>query len=183
MSIRRMTTKQLKKLLRRSEDEEDHSSHSDYTEAEDDHTSDSDYVEELSSSESEYEDDAIVDDEMMDDIVRSYRTRRSVGPKPDAYTIEITAIKNNLTKEIREKKQKNKEQTKKMSKVRGYKRVRILDGTDWTSSMDTDRIRTRSEHKRFQEERNIHEDMLNKLQADGHVLRYNEDMIVLRSSK
>ena len=153
------------------------------SEAEDDHLSDSDYTEHDSSSEAEYEqeqDEQLEDEQLEDEQLNPIpRTRRSVGPKPDAHTIEITAIKNDLTKENREKKQKKKTQTKKMAKVRGYKRARILDGSDWTSSMDPDRIRTRSEHKRFQEERNIHEDMLMKLEADGHLLRYNKDELLV----
>jgi len=170
MSIRRMTTKQLKNYYE--------------SEAEEDHSSDSDYTEENYSSECEYDyedhDNEQLEDEQVNPIPR---TRRSLGPKPDAHTIEITAIKNDLTKEIREKKQKKKTHTKKMAKVRGYKRARILDGSDWTSSMDPDRMRTRSEHKRFQEECNIHDDMMNKLSEDGHVLIYNKDMIVLCNRK
>jgi uncharacterized protein YacL (UPF0231 family) len=166
MSIRRMTTKQLKNYYE--------------SDAEEDHSSDSDYTEEDSSSESEHEYNYQQDEQLEDEqLIPVPRTRRSVGPKPDAHTIEITSIKNDLTKEIREKKQKKKTQTKKMAKVRGYKRARILDGSDWTSSMDPDRIRTRSEHKRFQEERNIHEDMLMKLEADGHLLRYNKDELLV----
>jgi len=151
------------------------------SEAEDDHLSDSDYTEENSSieSEGEYEQEQ---DQMDNEPVENEpfpRTRRSVGRKPDTHTIEITAIKNSITKEMREKKEKKKTETKKMSKVRGYKRARMSDGMDWTSSMDPDRIRTRSERKRFQEERNIHEDMLTKLEADGHLLRYNDDELLI----
>jgi len=144
------------------------------SEAEEDHSSDSDYTEENSSIESEYD-----DAKEEEDNIPSYTTRREASPKPDTHTIEMTAVKNSITKEMREKKEKNKEQTKKMAKVRGYKRSRMLDGVDWTSSLDPDRMRTRSEHKRFQQEHDIHEEMLQKLESDGHVWRDNENTIVL----
>jgi hypothetical protein len=150
------------------------------SEAEEDHSSDSDYVEELSYSESENEYDVVeyelaVEHNEPTNENSYYNIRRKVAPKPDAHTIEIMAIKNNITKEMREKKEKKKSKSKKMTKVRGYKRVRISDGVDWTSSMDPHHIRTRSEYKRFREEQNIHEDMLAKLEADGHLLRCNDD--------
>ena len=149
------------------------------SDAEEDHLSDSDYTEDNSSSESEYENDyePAVDD---NNHVSYYNTRRQVGPKPDAHTIEVTEIKNSLTKEMREKKEKQKTHTKKMAKVRGYKRARILDGPDWTSSLDPDRMRTRSENKRYKEECKINEDMLKKLEEDGHLLRNNNTQCILR---
>ena len=154
------------------------------SEAEEDHSSDSDYVEESSSSESENEYDVVeyelaVEHNEPTNEISYYNIRRKVAPKPDTHTIEMTAVKNSITKEMREKKEKNKEQTKKMAKVRGYKRSRMLDGVDWTSSLDPDRMRTRSEHKRFQQEHDIHEEMLQKLESDGHVWRDNENTIVL----
>jgi len=172
-----MTTKQVKNYYE-SDAEDDHSSDSDYTE--EDSSSESEHEYNYQQAENEHEQDEQLEDEQLNPIPR---TRRFVGPKPHAHDIEITAIKNDLTKEMREKKQKKKTQTKKMAKVRGYKRARILDGSDWTSSMDPDRMRTRSEHKRFQEECNIHDDMMNKLSEDGHVVIYNKDMIVLCNRK
>jgi len=161
MSIRtiRMTTEQVKNYYE--------------SEGEDDHLSDSDYIEEsASSSESEEEYDNTQDIPI---------TRRQASQKPYHTTMEITAIKNGLTKDTREKKEKNKMQTKKMAKVRCYKRVRILDGMDWTCSLESDRMRTRSENKRFQQELNIHEDMLVKLEDDGHLSRYNDnELFILR---
>lgn len=143
------------------------------SDAEDDHLSDSDYTEEYYSSESENEYEEAVEDNEPTKHNSYYNTRRQVGPKPDVHTIEVTEIKNSLTKEMREKKEKQKTHTKNMAKVRGYKRVRILDGVDWTSSLDPDRMRTRSEYKRFQKECKINEEMLKKLEADGHLLRNN----------
>lgn len=151
------------------------------SEQEDDHTSDSDYVEEYEySSESEDDEQQYNESAVADTNIPSYKTRRQVRPKTDADTIKITSIQNSIIQKNREKKEKKKLQTKKMSKVRGYKRVRILDGPDWTCSLDPDRMRTRSEHKRYKEERKINEDMLMRLEADGHLLRYNDnDLLVL----
>ena len=170
MSIRtiRMTTEQVKNYYD--------------SEGEDDHLSDSDYIEEsASSSESEDEYDNIQYDHVDVRSDNIPNTRRQAAPKPYHTTLEITAIKNGLTKETREKKEKNKMQTKKMAKIRGYKRVRISDGMDWTCSLEPDRMRTRSENKRFQQELNIHEDMLVKLEDDGHLSRYNDnELFILR---
>jgi hypothetical protein len=149
------------------------------SDAEEDHSSDSDYTEENSSSESENEYEYEEDNEPIN-RASYYNPRSQLGPKPDAHTIKVTEIKNNVTKEMREKKEKQKTRTKKMTKVRGYKRVRILDGPDWTSSLDTDRMRTRSESKRYKEECKINEDMLKKLEADGHLLINNNTQFVLR---
>lgn len=86
--------------------------------------------------------------------------------------IEINEMRER--KEKKEKKEKQKTDCKKMTKVRDYKKVTFLDGIDWTCSLDSDRVRTRSEHKRYKEEMNIHEDTLRGLEDKGHILRYSE---------
>jgi hypothetical protein len=98
---------------------------------EDDHSSDSDYIEE-----DEY---GHLDDITDRPRCNIHRSNRSACLKPDAHTIEMTAIKKNM----REKKEKKKTDTKKITKVRGYKRLRISDGVDWTASLDPDVLRTR----------------------------------------
>jgi hypothetical protein len=139
------------------------------SDAEDDHSSDSDYVEEYEcSSDYEYEPEENVDEPVYN--IPSHRTNKPTGPRPDANTIEITAIKSGLTKEMRDKKEKKKTLTKKMTKIRSYKRVRISDGMDWTSSLDPDILRTRSEYKRYKDNCKIHDAMLVKLEADGNVV-------------
>jgi hypothetical protein len=124
---------------------------------EDDHSSDSDYIEE-----DEY---GHLDDITDRPRCNIHRSNRSACLKPDAHTIEMTAIKKNM----REKKEKKKTDTKKITKVRGYKRLRISDGVDWTASLDPDVLRTRSEYKRYKENCKLHDAMLVKLKAQGNV--------------